>query len=309
MFVDIKETCQGFPKRGLDKQNQIIRGVKVLGEQSLNGRRYLPEALRRAAPHFEKAPVYVDHQMESHKPRRMVDRIGRLVNCRYENGSIFADLEYIKSHPLSGRLEECAEKTPWCGGLSINASGRIVQRHGENVVEEISKGSIQSVDWVASPASTGGLYESKVQSKTKRRKKVKTTINNLIERLEPRRPVAAKALREMAEAGLLTPDTQTEVDDDFEEPAASDAGQESDTNQAIREALRGAWTAIFDDMTLDNTSKIAKVKKLLAALESLTGSGPTQEGLHRILRANLTENRNLNDELRAARTRQLRAMR
>ena len=60
------ETLQEFfDSRGVrirvDRQAGVIRGVKILGLQSRNGRTYLPEALAQAAPLYEDAKVNVNH--------------------------------------------------------------------------------------------------------------------------------------------------------------------------------------------------------------------------------------------------------
>ena len=48
-------------RMGVDRQAGVIRGVKILGLESRNGRSYLPEALSQAAPLYEGAKVNVNH--------------------------------------------------------------------------------------------------------------------------------------------------------------------------------------------------------------------------------------------------------
>ena len=48
-------------RMGVDRLAGVIRGVKILGLESRNGRTYLPEALAAAAPLYEGAKVNVNH--------------------------------------------------------------------------------------------------------------------------------------------------------------------------------------------------------------------------------------------------------
>ena len=69
----------------------MIRGVKVLGLESRNGRTYLPEALAQAAPLYEDAKVNVNHPKGNPGgPRDYQDRIGtiRHVPCRPGEGLV-----------------------------------------------------------------------------------------------------------------------------------------------------------------------------------------------------------------------------
>ena len=58
----LQEFCdsRGVSMR-VDRQAGVIRGVKVLGLESRNGRTYLPEALAQAAQLYEDAKVNVNH--------------------------------------------------------------------------------------------------------------------------------------------------------------------------------------------------------------------------------------------------------
>ena len=45
----------------VDRERGIIRGVKILGTRSQNGRTYLAEAIGQAVPLYEGAKVNVNH--------------------------------------------------------------------------------------------------------------------------------------------------------------------------------------------------------------------------------------------------------
>jgi hypothetical protein len=70
---------------------------------------------------------------------------------------LFADFHFNPKHPLSEQLVWDAEHAPENVGFSHNVQAR-TRRQGDNlIVESISK--VQSVDLVADPATTRGLFE------------------------------------------------------------------------------------------------------------------------------------------------------
>ncbi|HVU87342.1 MAG TPA: hypothetical protein VHD36_08470 [Pirellulales bacterium] len=144
----------------VDREAGIIRGVKILGTESQNGRTYLPEALAAAASLYEGAKVNVNHPKSSPgSPRDYQDRIGAIhgVTVRTTEG-LFADLHFNPAHALAGQLAWDAEHAPENVGFSHNVLAKTARRNGRVVVESITK--VQSVDLVADPATTRGLFES-----------------------------------------------------------------------------------------------------------------------------------------------------
>ncbi len=161
----MNETLQEFvDSRGVDmrvdRQNGVIRGAKILGIHSRNGRTYLPEALTEAARLYEEAKVNVNHPRQSPLGARdYQDRIGVLRNvvARAEEG-LFADFHFNPKHALAEQLIWDAEHMPQNVGFSHNVEARTARRGDRVVVEAITK--VQSVDLVADPATTRGLFES-----------------------------------------------------------------------------------------------------------------------------------------------------
>jgi hypothetical protein len=143
----------------VDRSAGVIRGVKILGLRSRNGREYLPEALGRAAALYDGAKVNVNHPKGSAAaPRDYQDRIGivRGVEVRPGEG-LFGDLHFNPKHALAEQLIWDAEHAPENVGFSHNVQARTSRRDDLLVVEEITR--VQSVDLVADPATTRGLYE------------------------------------------------------------------------------------------------------------------------------------------------------
>lgn len=141
----------------VDRVAGIIRGVKILGRISRNGRTYTAEALRNAAGLYEGKVVNVDHLRNSTDRRSYQDRIGRLQNIAAREDGLYGDLHYNPKHALAEQLVWDAEHSPGNVGLSHDAVGKTVHRDGRDVVEQIE--SVRSVDLVADPASTAGLFE------------------------------------------------------------------------------------------------------------------------------------------------------
>ncbi|MBN1908458.1 MAG: hypothetical protein JW818_01850 [Pirellulales bacterium] len=161
----MNETLREFvDSRGVrmrvDRAAGVIQGVKVLGLHSRNGRVYLPGALCGAVELYEGAKVNVNHAAASTGgPRDYRDRIGaiRNVSVRTDEG-LFADLHFNPKHALAEQLVWDAENAPENVGFSHDVLARTVRRGDQVVVEAITQ--VRSVDLVADPATTQGLFES-----------------------------------------------------------------------------------------------------------------------------------------------------
>lgn len=143
----------------VDADAGIIHGVKVLGFYSKNGREYPAETLRRAVPLYENARVNINHPSRPGEPRDYRDRLGEICRVRFQEGAgLFADLRFNPKHELAQRLVWDAEHAPRNLGLSHNVLAKVRREGGRTVVEEIEQ--VMSVDVVADPAGTQGLFES-----------------------------------------------------------------------------------------------------------------------------------------------------
>lgn len=161
----LQEFCdsRGVAMR-VDRQGGVIRGVKVLGLESRNGRTYLPEAIAQAAQLYEEAKVNVNHPKGNPTgPRDYQDRMGtiRQVTARPGEG-LFGDFHFNPKHALAEQLMWDAEHAPENVGFSHNVEARVARRGDRVVVEAITR--VQSVDLVADPATTRGLFEAAAAS-------------------------------------------------------------------------------------------------------------------------------------------------
>jgi hypothetical protein len=71
---------------------------------------------------------------------------------------LFGDLHFNPKHSLSEQLTWDAEHAPQNVGMSHNVLARTLRSGNDTVVEAITK--VRSIDLVADPATTSGLYES-----------------------------------------------------------------------------------------------------------------------------------------------------
>ncbi|HEX4000649.1 MAG TPA: hypothetical protein VHX65_19025 [Pirellulales bacterium] len=179
----------------VDRQAGIIRGVKILGLQSRNGRQYLPEALAKAVPLYEGAKVNVNHPKGSPlSPRDYQDRIGVIRGAALKpNEGLFGDLHFNPKHVLAEQLAWDAEHAPENVGFSHNVQARTSRRDDGLLVEEITR--VQSVDLVADPATTRGLYEQRQQTPPEENLAVPSAIRELtLDRLKSDRPDLVESL-------------------------------------------------------------------------------------------------------------------
>ena len=143
----------------VDRTTGVLRGVKLLGLASRNGRRYREQALAEAIGLYEGAKVNVNHpKAHANAPRDYQERLGVIRNVALRRGEgLFGNLHYNPKHALAAQLAWDAEHAPENVGLSHNVEARTSRTGEETVVEAIIR--VQSVDLVADPATTRGLFE------------------------------------------------------------------------------------------------------------------------------------------------------
>lgn len=249
----LHETASPVRTLRVDRERGVIEGVKILGAESKNGRTYTTAAMSRAASLYEGVRVNVDHRAnehdDSHKSsRRVADRFGVLKNVRESDGGLYADLHYLKAHPLAEMTAEMAERMPETVGMSHVADGKIRRERGRAVVEEITR--VFSVDLVSDPATTRGLFESE----SPMNKHVKQVLTEAFSKPEHKATLA-------------------EMDDAMLAAAPVDAG----TGDPVSEAFKSMVLAVLDDESLDAAGKLAKIKEILKAQDKLTAEPEKKE--------------------------------
>ncbi len=236
----------------IDPDAGVITGVRILGPRSVNNRRYLPEAIRKAMPLYEGIQVNYNHppRNQPNADRTIDDRAGWLKNVHEVEGGLSGDLHLLKEDVRAPKIFECAERNARLLGLSHNAEGKTRRENGTTLVEEIT--DVRSVDLVSDPASTKSLFEQKEHKMQK----------NVLELLREActTPNRKAMLREIEGEELVPPEAVAEMP---EEEPAPDAGEQ------IKVALNTAAKAAIDDDALGPVETAQKVKEIMIAKEKL----------------------------------------
>ena len=145
-----------------DGGGTMVRGMKLLGLESKNGRTYDTHGVRSTgSDRLTGARVFLNHPAQATDARRYEDQIGSVVSARYREGQgHFGDVRFNPKPAVYEQLMWDIRNNPSGLGMSINASLKVNRRRdsaGRIVVEGIH--SIRSVDIVTHPATTNGVFE------------------------------------------------------------------------------------------------------------------------------------------------------
>lgn len=143
-----------------------ITGCKILGKKSKNGREYTDDAMRKAVPLYEGLCSYFDHTEDEASPRRWIEKFGRFANVSYRDGDgLYGDYTFNPKHLYAETFRGWLETDPNAIGFSHNAVGKAREdENGTLTVSEIVE--VISVDLVADPATTKGLFEHTLHKPT-----------------------------------------------------------------------------------------------------------------------------------------------
>jgi len=250
----MQESTEGFAN--IDRDAGVIRGVKVLGLKSRNRqgkREYLREAASKAVSLYEGRKIYIDHvkleeSAKSRSTRQTGERWGKLLNVAPDDaGELRGDLHYIKTHPMTEQILEAAERFNDFG-LSHDASGKVQEENGREVVYELTE--VHSVDIVQDPATNKNLFES-----------VQTMKKNL-------RAVLRENIKQSQAPFLLA--RLTEMADIYDDAMEMEVEAETSPEDQVKEAFKTAIMAILDG-EYSTEEQIAKIKMLLDVQTELAG--------------------------------------
>lgn len=246
----------------VDHDNATIKRVKVLGFESTNGRRYSRESVKAAAHLYENAAVYCNHPIDpatgkpkSNRSRTVEDRLGKLVNVRLENDGLYADLQLLKTHPMTERVLEAAERMPDAYGLSHAAD--VDYSIGQSGVMEISEiTAVRSVDLVCEPGTVSGLFESKKGGN------MPTTVKSVFESLKLH-PKKKKIVAKLFEEGDMPADLPMDA-------MPEDMGN-TDPDEALKQGFWAAIEAVWNSDS-DVGEKVKKIGELIKTHGKLTAT-------------------------------------
>ncbi len=239
----------------VDRDAGVIRGVKVLGRESRNGREYSDQALHDAARLYEGIGVNLNHpdRRETNVERSVEAGFGWLAGAAVRPDGVYADLHFLRSHPQAAVLVEAAERNPQRFGLSHNAEGKVSRRGEKTTVESVEK--VRSVDVVQNPATNRGLFESEERKMSHR------TVKEVLEQHGGR---LSRLFEETALAGLAG--------------APVDVPAEAPADDQVAAAFKSMIDSVLDDDSLDLKAKLSKIREILKAQDKLTGSAESAAG-------------------------------
>jgi hypothetical protein len=229
----------------VDREAGVISGVKCLGRVSRNNREYTDSALADAARLYEGNRVNLNHQYKGERP--ISDGFGVIKSTRVESDGVYADLHYIKSHPLAEAIAERAERFPNTFGLSHDASGSVTRKGGKDLVEGLD--TVNSIDIVSVPATNKGLFESE------------RPIMQLKESLA--------ALTDNAKAQRLIKLFEDDSMAAMAEMPMPEMSDEAGPDDQVKAALKAMIIAVVDDESLDDAGKLKKIKQILGVQADL----------------------------------------
>lgn len=244
----------------VDTDKGVICGLKLCGLESSNGRKYPLATLETAKPLYEGVACYLNHPAKGDDSRVVQDHVGRFVNVRIEKDGLYGDLEYLKESQHAAQLVETATRMPEQIGCSHNAEGDTEIRDGVAFVTKLHE--VRSVDIVADPATTNGLFEGK--------KRTMWTFKKLLESARKAFSGAQKA----AINKLLEDDTMTDpLAAGVDEPAGN-------PEDALSDGFKAGMYAVIDSFCsgdMDLASTLGKLKELAKAHDNLVDNGSGDE--------------------------------
>ncbi|MBL9092414.1 MAG: hypothetical protein JNL96_14400 [Planctomycetaceae bacterium] len=144
----------------VDRAASTISGVKLMGIESKNRRRFTAQAMADAFRLSENAKINVNHNSRDlSAPREYADRLGFVLSRTLEPDGIYGTVKINPKHPLAERLFWEAENAPHlCGFSPVYAPGKTSRSSdGWLIVETVAK--VTSIDLVADPATANSLAE------------------------------------------------------------------------------------------------------------------------------------------------------
>jgi hypothetical protein len=254
----------------VDREAGTIAECLICGPTSENARDYpWGGSLRGAHAKYEGAPSNCDHGKDDSIDRRLGWFTGVAPGA---DGQPRGTFNLLKSHPMYERVMEAAERNPKLFGFSHVIEAKTSRRDGREIVESIER--VVSIDLVAVPATTKGLFEHKEPA-------VKTTLRAVVEafrdKLPAERQAACRKLLLLAEDDAATGALMGAPVD--EPPAGAEADDAIDG--AFKTLMHAQLDALLDESAtlaqfLSNIRELFKTRaKVMGKSEPKADDGAT----------------------------------
>jgi len=122
-------------KPRIDREKGKIYKAHVLGPVSANGYSYSIDGMREVYTKYESMPVGLNHDYNS-SPLKVESVWGELSNPTVDSDGIWADLSYLRTHPLTEQILEDVERDDTALFSLSSVNSGIVQKG--KVVEHFS---------------------------------------------------------------------------------------------------------------------------------------------------------------------------
>jgi hypothetical protein len=140
----------------VDRQNKVLRGVRILGLHSRNERTYTQECIAEACKLYEGKPGFVNHADNHSSPEKLgIHRNPRPATTGAPG--LISDFYLNPHHPLTDAVLWEAEQPDSSVGFSHDCEAMVSRKDQTTVVEKIV--SVASIDLVCDPATVTNMRE------------------------------------------------------------------------------------------------------------------------------------------------------
>ena len=144
-----------------DRDKSTVYGIKVVSwGDTITGKRTYESTAGIDVNKFHGVKSNIDHQPDPNGAVYGV-RFGRVFNPKVGHDGIYADFRYNPEHRHAKDFAWWVDNDPTAIGFSIDAMSKF-ERRSDGKIAIVGFSKVNSVDVVGDPASTKGVFESKV---------------------------------------------------------------------------------------------------------------------------------------------------
>ena len=246
-FYDLQEIAFSGRAARVDRDKNVIRGVKLLGLESVNNATYKDSALASDYSLYEGADCFFDHPGNPTSPRGYGEKFGKIRGVSHKKGvGLFGDIHFNPKHNLAEQVLWDVENSPESVGMSPNHRVEATENSsGRKIVERIAR--VRSVDIVSNPATTQSLFEHEDEMR-------KPTLRSLLKLATPHGQKFVNLL---------------EGDHGLDVTAPIDVLGDMKPAEAVADALAQTAVAIFMDETVSPEETGSKIAELAAIVQEV----------------------------------------